>query len=301
MKYRHTLAALMAEPWAMQPEKLAAIAELIAHKALDIPHAARFTPAEDRKIAGMQGNVLVLPMRGVISQRMNMMSEFSGGTSIEKLSQQFAAAVDDPAIKAIVFDVDSPGGSVAGVPEFAAQIRAARVSKRIVAQVNSVAASAAYWLATAAEEVVVTPSGQTGSVGVYTMHQDVSAAMETAGVKTTFVHAGEHKVEGNPYEPLSEEAKATLQKSVDEFYGMFVGDLALNRGISVKDVNEGFGQGHMFGAKESVQRGMADRVGSLPDTLLRLGINSYTGSSKTKAGDADVLRRRVALANAKLL
>src|SRR5690606_12609791 len=107
----------------------------------------------------------------------------------------------------IVLDVDSPGGGVYGVAEFAEEIYKARGQKRIVAVANSMAASAAYWIATAADELVVTPGGEVGSIGVYMLHEDWSGAYEKAGIKPTVIKFGENKAEGIDVEPLSESAQ----------------------------------------------------------------------------------------------
>ncbi len=140
-----------------------------------------------------------------------MLMESSGGTSVQGVARQFRAAMADPDIGRVILDVDSPGGQVGGVEELAREIYQARGQKPVTAIANGLAASAAYWIATAADEFVVTPSGQVGSIGVFGMHQDVSAALEKDGVKVTMVSAGKYKTEGNPFEPLTDEARAAMQ------------------------------------------------------------------------------------------
>ena len=215
----------------------------------------------------------MLPLTGVIMHRANMFSEFSGGTSTEKFTAAFRQLVADPMIKAIVLDVDSPGGTVAGVEELASEIFKAREQKPIYAVANALAASAAYWIASSATELIVTPSGLVGSIGVYAAHQDISEFAKQAGVKVTLVSAGKYKTEGNEFEPLSDEARAALQARVDEYYGMFVKAVARNRGVSPSDVRGGFGEGRVVGAKQAVALGMADRVATLDETLARLGVS----------------------------
>src|SRR6185295_35537 len=142
------------------------------------------------------GVVAVIPIMGTISHRAEAMQAASGGTSTEKLSQRFAQAISDPKVRGVVLDIDSPGGTVAGTPELAAQIRAARGSKPIVAFANAQAASAAYWLGAQADEFLVTPSGEVGSIGVFATHEDQSAAAATAGVKMTLIADPPAKVDG---------------------------------------------------------------------------------------------------------
>jgi signal peptide peptidase SppA len=166
--------------------------------------------------------------------------------------------------------VDSPGGVTDLVPETAAEIRAARERKPITAVANTMAASAAYWLASQASEVVVTPSGWLGSIGVYMLHVDWSGNNAQIGVKPTYISAGKYKTEGNPEEPLSESAREHMQEDVDRFYSMFLSDVALGRGVDVETVRADFGEGRVLLAEPSLQAGMADRVETFEDAVARL-------------------------------
>ena len=115
--------------------------------------------------------------------------------------------------------------------------------------------------------MIVTPSGQVGSIGVFAAHDDLSRAYDAAGVTTTLIAAGKYKVEGNPFEPLGDEAKAYIQSRIDDYYGMFVRGVAKGRGVSVDKVRSDFGQGRMVGAADAVTAGLADRVGTLEDAI----------------------------------
>jgi signal peptide peptidase SppA len=278
MKYERVLMEIYRKPWAILPERFAQICEIVSLRA----SGSKLSKQEIRaKIAphlsARNGNggqnygvAALIPIYGVISQRMNLMTQVSGGTSTERLTAQFRSALADPSVKAIIFDVNSPGGGVEGVLELAAEIYQSRGKKKIVSVVNPLAASAAYWLACSADEVVITPSGQVGSIGVFTAHEDLSAAMEKEGIKVSLISAGKYKTEGNPYEPLSTEARAALQEKVDAFYDMFVKSVAKGRGVSQSAVRDGFGQGRLAIAAEAIKQGMADRIATLDETLARL-------------------------------
>ena len=192
------------------------------------------------------------------------------GTSTERFAQRFREALANPEVGSILIDVQSPGGTVDGVQELADEIRAARGDKPIIAIANAYAASAAYWIASAADEMVVTPSGEVESIGVFAAHQEFSKMDEMLGCKTTLIAAGKFKVEGNPFEPLSEEARDAIQARVDDYYSMLVSDVAKARGVKVSDVRGGFGQGRMVGARDAVAQGMADRIDTFDNTLTRL-------------------------------
>jgi signal peptide peptidase SppA len=280
MRYFHLLSMMATTPWAVERSYLAAAMSILANRSFDL--AGPVEPiSEDAKLSQRRtdqarksgGSVAVLPIYGVMAQRMTAMEEqCAGGVSVEKVSAAFRALVADDDISAIVLDWDSPGGSTYGVQEFADEVRAARGTKPIVSQVNSLMASAAYWVGSAADEIVVTPGGRAGSIGVYSIHEDISAMLEQQGVKTTIIKEGEHKIAAHPFGPLTKEGREQLESLVGESAYAFRGAVAENRKVSRKTVVESFGDGKVFGADELVKRGMADRVGTLGDTLARLGI-----------------------------
>lgn len=230
-------------------------------------------------------NVAVLPIYGVIMHRPSMQVSSGGGFNIQRFRSQFRAAVENPNISGIVLDVDSPGGSVDGVEEISREIYQARKQKRVVAVANTLAASAAYYIATAAEELAVTPSGEVGSIGVYMLHQDMSSAYEQQGIKNTLIKAGKYKAEGNPWMGLDDDAKASLQNQIEAHYDMFVKAVGRNRNVSVDTVRNGFGEGRTVMAKEAVKLGMADKVATLDEVLKSFGAR---GARKTAlSGEAE--------------
>jgi signal peptide peptidase SppA len=239
------------------------------------------------------GAVAVVPLVGSIIPRADGLAESSGAISVQRFRGALRRAMADPEIGSVVLDVDSPGGAVSDVPEMADEIYQARGAKPIVAVANTLAASAAYWIASAAEELVVSPSGEVGSIGVFAMHQDMSAQLAQKGVTVSLISAGKHKVEGNPFEPLGEEARAAIQERVDDYYGMFVSAVARQRGVSRADVLSGFGEGRVVGAREAVRLGMADRVATLDETVQRLaGARRRAPATGASAGLPLSARRR---------
>lgn len=290
MLYPHLVAEFYSRAWAVRKETLIAMRQLVDLRAAgetlsEAQIKERISSASyagPRQRVNAPGNVALIPIVGVISHRMNMMSNVSGGTSIEKLTAQFRQALNDPNTKAIVFDVDSPGGSVDGVQELAEEIYQGRKKKPSVAIARTQAASAAYWLAASAGELVITPSGSVGSIGVYAAHQDISKALEQEGVNVTLISAGKYKTEGNPFGPLEEEARAAMQSKVDDYYAAFVKDVATGRKASQASVREGYGQGRMLLAADAVKENLADRVATIDDVLASFGASSSSSSAAAK-------------------
>lgn len=276
MRYEHLLAEFLDTPWAIERGMLQTITSLLVlrargHRLTDEEITARISAGQDRAAlrggGARVGAVAVLPILGAIVPRGEALQQTSGAVSVQQMTAAFDALVADPSIAAIVLDFDSPGGSVGGVEEFAQRVQAARGQKPVVAVANPMMASAAYWIGSAAAELVATPTALVGSIGVYSAHEDVSAALEKEGIKVTLVASSDRKVLGNPFEPLSEAGRAEIQKRVDLFSTMFDKAVARGRGVSQATVRETFGQGAAFGAVEAVKVGMADRVGTLDDAI----------------------------------
>ncbi len=281
-KYPRLVQAVFSSPWAILEETLEMIVEIVQFRAAGgtlsaeeiqdrIGAVRRPVDRLSRPVARQAGAIAVLPLRGPIAQRMNLMTQVSGGTSTEVFSQRLAMVMNEPSIKAVVIDVDSPGGTVFGVDELASELFHFRGTKPIIAQVNSMMASAAFWIGAAADEVVITPGGLMGSVGVFLPHTDTSQRDEKEGVKTTLISAGRFKTEGASHEPLGDEARESLQGIVDSVFDRMVKSIARSRDVSAATVRNGFGEGRVVTSAKAVELGMADRVSTLKETLESLG------------------------------
>lgn len=292
---RRVLRAFAGQAWYIDPRKAEQIVAVLEMRALSGPRSEPFrkdAAIPRQTLATPTGNVAVLGLYGPILPRAQALQDVSQTAALmTEFQQAFRQAAADSSVKAIVLDVDSPGGQVDLVPETAAMIRAARRPDRpIVAVANTLAASAAYWIASAAEELVVTPSGEVGSIGVYVLHEDVSQTLETLGVRMTFISEGPRKVELNPFEPLTAEARAALQASVRYTYDMFVADVAKFRNVPQSVVradpeksDKHFGGGRVYPAKEAVRLGMADRVATLDETVMRLSRPASGAAARSRS------------------
>lgn len=276
--------ALVDEPWAIKRSWLATML-----RADELPFMPQTRPepvaaSSFERVGGvMMASAAVIPIHGLITQRYDFWSWLFGGTSIDALRGAVREVLADPAVSAVIFDIDSPGGSVDGLTEFAKELRTLRGgSKPIVTVIDPLAASAAVWIGFQADEVVITPSGEVGSIGVYAAHEDDSALLEKMGVKITLVSAGPYKTEGNPFEPLGDEAQAAIQEQVDTFYAMFLSDVALGRGITVSAVASGYGEGRTMLAKKALQARMVDRIDTLENTAIRLARTSKPAARRAE-------------------
>lgn len=275
-RYQHIVRAVAEQPWAIRPTVLAVIIDILTFRAeghrLDEDEIAeRIGAGPSRgRAAPHAAGVAVLPVYGILAPRASMFASTStSGTGVDQLRAGLRSAMASDEVGAILLDIDSPGGQVDQIPEFAAELREARKAKPVVAIANTDAASAAYWLGAQASEFYVTPSGQVGSIGVFSAHEDISALQEKEGRKISLISAGKYKTEANPFEPLGEEARVEIQGRVDAYYQEFLGDVAKGRHAPLDTVRKGFGQGRMVLAKPAVAEGMADEVATFDQALRR--------------------------------
>lgn len=294
MRLIRLLAEFAATPWALELTTLERMAEILGREAMakslrDLnaeaiePLAAAGKADRAYAAAGAKENVAVIPVWGVIAHRAYAVSDICGpsGTSTEALDQAIRSAAADPSIRSIVLDVNSPGGSVFGVAEVFATIMEARAAKPIAAVANAVAGSAAYWIASAAHEVYVTPSGEVGSIGVFGTHVDTTKADEAAGKVVTHISAGKFKTEGAG--PLTAEARDFLQSRVDAYYTQFVRAVAKGRGVSAETVREGYGQGRTLGADAALSAGMVDGVATISEVISKYARRTPEAANRPRA------------------
>lgn len=229
--------------------------------------------------AGASPGIGIVPITGMIGP-----SAWGVETSLERVTAEFGAMLQDDRIGTVLLWVDSPGGVVYGTPELAARIAAGREKKRIVAYTPGMMASAAYWIGSAAHEIVGAPSSQSGSIGVYTVHIDVSRLLENDGIHATLIKAGANKAEGSPFAPLSAEDEAAAQARIDDYYDQFVGAVAAHRGVPVSAVRQGYGTGRVLNARHALDARVIDRIAS-PEELMA----SLTSSQRLAGARAHVV------------
>lgn len=270
---RHIIDAALAQHWAIQPDALTTLFAIAERRSSDMDAVLA---ARGDKLAGstgvvMRDGVAVLAVRGPIFRYANLFTDVSGASSIDVLAQDFGAAVSSPAVRAIVLEIDSPGGMVAGISEFASQVRAATAVKPVTAYVSDLGASAAYWIAAAAGEMVISNTSKVGSIGVV-----MRAYREREDGAIKFVSAQSPRKQASPDSDLGQ---VLYQSEVDALAGVFISAIATYRGVSPDRVANDFGQGHVLIGASAVAAGMADRLGSLEAVIAGLA-----GTSSTRTG-----------------
>jgi signal peptide peptidase SppA len=236
----------------------------------------------------VSGGILQIPVYGSL---LNRFSYAFGrwATGYQYIEKAVTRGLQDSNVNGIALMIDSPGGEVSGLFELTSMIHGARSDKPIKAYAADSAYSAAYAIASAASEIIVTRGGGTGSVGVVTMHVSYEEALQKSGIAVTFTYAGKHKIEGNPYQALSDSAKERIQARVDKLYGEFTSTVAEYRGMSEDDVRAT--EAMTYDAEDSVATGFADRVGVLDEELANFSesaANRTEGNTMSKESNTPV-------------
>lgn len=243
------------------------------------------SPAEQaaRKPFAFANGLAIIPVHGTLINRFSY--SWSYVTGYNFIRQQVAAAAGDPDVTGIVFDVNSYGGEAAGCFECSADIKKLAAGKPTLAVIDSNCYSAAYAIASGTDRIVSTPSGGAGSIGVVSMHVSYEKMLDEAGIKITFIHAGDHKVDGNPYQDLSAEVKADIQKSIDVSYKAFVALVAAGRKMDEKSVRAT--EARIYRAEEAKSLGLIDAIASPSEAVMAfLGELSGSNPQLSKKEDA---------------
>lgn len=297
MRHERFITWCLATPWALMPERMAAYAAVLAKYATvraGEEGGPEYMAAAPRRGGGngRAGAIAVISVHGPIVQRASQINICDGGTSTQQISAALADAMADDTVAQVMLDIDSPGGSVYGVQEVAAEIAAAK--KPVIAVANSLAASAAYWVGCAATEFYVTPGGEVGSIGVWQAHQDWSKALAEDGVNVTLISAGKFKVEGNPYQPLDAEAQQFMQSRVDDYYAAFTKGVAKGRKVGIDQVRTGMGQGRVLGADQALAEKMVDGIATFDDVVARMQRN-IRAAKPAAASRLAIAQREIAM------
>lgn len=261
---------LLAQPWAIRQDVLDNWVDVIARR-LDgtgpLESRINMATGEPQPLGyQMRGNTAVIRLDGTLVKRLYL---FDCGTSTEQVRAAVEAALQDASVRSILLEIDSPGGTVAGIQALAAFLRQACAIKPIYAFSDGVIASAAYWIAAACACVAVQETTVVGSIGVMSMHTDLSGQDAQAGIKRTYLHAGREKVLGNDAEPLTDQARASIQSLLDGTYAAFLGDVAAFRTLDLEKAGD-WADGKKFKAKDALSVGLVDEITTLDAFLERI-------------------------------
>ncbi len=269
----------IAKYWAIEPDILAkitrnssAISASFLKRNDDLDEIKSLSFQSERRLSNTRSVLIrdgtaIIPLYGPITARSDLFSFFLGGTSLSDLAKDFQTALDDDQVKAILFDVDSPGGVALGPSEMADAIFKARGKKPIWSYVGRNCSSAAYWIASATEKIIANPSALLGSIGVVTTIP-VQEQPDSEGYKNIEIVSSNAK-QKRP-DPRTEEGMAEIKRELNDLEAQFIEAIAKYRNVSLSAVKNDFGQGGVLIGKNAIDCGMADSLGSYEEVIAKL-------------------------------
>lgn len=268
---------LIGRPLLISPHKAEVIFDVIAGRLpIDAPSPEALRSPAPARPGGAGSSLIVrdgvahIVIDGSLVNRGAWIGSNSGLVSYEGLHAQVSAADVDKAVRGVVLDINSAGGEVGGLFALCDRIRALATRKPLVAFVNDLAASAAYAIACQAGRIVVSPSSIVGSIGVVLLHMDRSDQLAKAGMKPTLIHAGAHKVDGNPFGPLPDDVRERLQGEVNALYGLLLDTVARGRGIRLSKAAARATEARVFMGKDAIAAGLADEIATFDAVMAAL-------------------------------
>ena len=243
--------------WAISPDYL----QTLYLTAIDFDVEGAHKPAETGYL--MRGSVAVVPIHGPLGKNLTQWDKMFGMSDYNDIETALINADADPNVTHILMHVDRPGGPVTGLPELAGRIRT--IETPLTSYTEGTAASAAYWIASQADNILVSETAEVGSVGVYVALLDQTGFLEKMGLKVNAISAGKHKLDYAPFKPLSEDARERLQTNVDKWHARFKSEVSLKHSIPTENM-----EGQVFEGYEAVEAGLASGVVNSTADVLRL-------------------------------
>lgn len=265
------------QPWLMLPEhleNLLAIAERMGDpQALVTREGERLNKA---RTVTVRNGVAIVPVTGPIFRYANLFTEISGATSTQVLATDIQRALDDPAVRSIVLNIDSPGGVASGINEMAELVYEGRKRKRIVTYAGGYLASAAYWIGSAAEEIVIDETAMAGSIGVI-----VEAVAQPDGPdKPKRYQVVSRNAPNKRPDVTTEEGRKKIGETVDALAEVFENKVARNLGVAAERIPEMGDYGGLLVGAAAVKAGLAHRLGSLEALITELAKPAATQPRK---------------------
>lgn len=283
------LAEALQTPWAITEAGLATVFAVLTRTSIPVEALERERGAplsNDRnRLVTIRDGVAIIPVNGPLVRYGDWFSRISGATSYDRVSGDLSAAIENPGVKSILLQIESPGGEVTGVSDLAAMIAQANSKKKVHVHSDGMLASAAYWLAVAADRVVTSPSALIGSIGVRMAMSKRKPSDRDAVTTFEFVSSQSPK---KTADPESDAGRAQIQAVIDDLGAVFVRAVAGYRGASEETVLTAFGQGDVFVAERALAAGMIDGIGTFEETLAQLASQNVTSAIRAGVPPATI-------------
>lgn len=281
MKNNKYLSSILRDstPFAILPESLEKFVSMVNSKNFESFDYLNSISQSEKSDLNIIDGVAYIPIKGVIFGEENCATSLGMGVSNQQLQNLISEAIDNPDVKSILLDINTPGGEVAGTNDTANIISYANSIKPVTAYVGDLAASAGYWMASQAGKIIISETAAVGSIGVRAIIQDDSQALESKGIRQyTYLSS---QSPNKDFDPQNKEHVGNLQAQLDYLAEIFINTVAKGRNVSYQTVLDQFGKGGIIYGREAVSRGMADAIGTFSDALNTLRSNDNFSKGKT--------------------
>lgn len=249
------------EPWAITECALNNILTIASrqNESIEVVSAKLGRELDNSYVTEIREGSAVIPVVGPLFRYANIFTAISGASSYEILAKDFNSALENPDVHSIILDIDSPGGEVNGCAEFASMIFEARGKKPIIAYASGDAASGAYWIASACDQIIASETSMLGSIGVVAVYRGSKdeSVLEIVSSQSPYKRL----------DPSSKDGKSRLQSRIDDLATVFIESIAKHRGVDPPTVIKDFGGGDVFIGKNAINSGLADDIGSLEQII----------------------------------
>ena len=243
----------------------------------------------------MVGTVAVIHINGTLTNDYSPWNKYYGEVSYDEIRASLVEAVNHTGVESILLNIDSPGGSVSGINELSTFITKVDADfKPVYSATGGQMASGGYWLGSIGRQIYATELSSVGSIGVIAIHQERTKMLEDHGIKTTVIREGKFKALGNPYEKLTDEAKAKIQSELATVYDVFTRTVAQNRGVTQDFIKANAAEGEVFLGKKAQEVGLVDIMGSFDEAIAaitRLSDNQVNINSNPNEGVEDMAKK----------
>ena len=305
---------ITSQNWALQPEVMSHLSDVLerhfngiklpADQIEAIVAARDGSSANDRKFEVTRGGTAIIPVSGIIAKHSRLVNGSSQpkGTSVETMRQQLADAMADRTVTQIMLHIESPGGNVNGLADFAQSVFDATFSKPVVAFIDDLGASAAYWIAAGANKIFTNVTGNVGSIGVYCLYVDSSARAEKLGLKYMIFRSGANKGIGSPGVEITEGNAAAIQENIDGMFEVFLSAVLKGRahaGLGDEQLRA-VADGRCFVGAVAQQHNLVDGVMTFDQALAALETNPPALRTENTIAAADVAEQNETIQNKEL-
>lgn len=269
----HLIAALASTPWCLQADMFTTFETILNNKYTQNLNVTQMKAESGGK--SLMSSALnkdsktkaLITIEGTLLKRAYVANPVSSPKTLDDIQSELREAANNPNVDTIVLAIDSPGGQLPGTAETADLISRIGKTKPVIGWGNGNICSAAYWIASACNELYASHTSRIGSIGVYLAHISRAKELEDKGLKVTVIKAGKYKAIGNSVQDLSKDDIDYLQKEISQTYELFMTDVAKYRGVDLEKVKGEWADARLFTGEKAVEAGLIDGIASIDDIL----------------------------------